>query len=108
MLLSTSVDTVLGDVFADTSTASETIAAEPQHGFMNFVRSSKGHIGAYSTPRLSQPEAVNASLFAQSAARSGLLANWHAHVPPATCLLVSLKVHCMHMASIRPALSTAG
>ena len=83
MRLSTSIDTVLGDVFAETTSASETIAAEPHQGLMTFVRGSPG-------------EAATASALAQSAARSGLLATWHAHVAPDTCLLVSLKVHRMH------------
>ncbi len=81
--LSTSIDTVLGDVFAETTSASETIAAEPHQGLMTFVRGSQG-------------EATTASVLAQSAARSGLLATWHALVAPDTCLLVSLKVHRMH------------
>ena len=72
MLLSTSVDTVLGDVFAETTSASETIAAEPHQGFMTFMR---GHPGGHSTSR-SQAEAATASALAQSAAaRSGLLTN---------------------------------
>ena len=81
--LSTSIDTVLGDVFAETTSASETIAAEPHQGDMTFARGS-------------QAEAATAAALAQSAARSGLLATWHALVAPDTCLLVSLKVHSMH------------
>ena len=95
MLLSTSVDTVLGDVFAETTSASETIAAGPQQDFMSFVRGSQGHMGARSSSRC-QAEAATASVLAQPAARSGLPATWHAHVGRDTCLLVSLKVHRMH------------
>ena len=91
MLLSTSVDTVLGDVFADTSIASETIAAQPQQAFTSLVRGYQAH-STFEGP----VEAATASALAQSAARSGLLATWHAHVAKDTCLLVSLKVHRMH------------
>ena len=95
MLLSTSVDTVLGEVFADTTSASETIAAGPQQEFMSFVRGAQGHMGAHSTSGC-LAEAATASALAQPAARSGLLATWHEHVARNTCLLVALKVHQMH------------
>ena len=79
VLLSSSVDTVLGDVFADTtSTTSETIAAE-QQVLMDPIGRSQHSAGA--------------QRMAQSAARSGLLATWHVHLAQDICLLVSLKVH---------------
>ena len=96
VLLSSSVDTVLGDVFADTtSTASETIAAE-QRGFMDSVGRSQHSIAAQKVPQAHRPAEAPASVLAQSAARSGLLATWHVRLAQDTCLLVSLKVLSMH------------
>jgi hypothetical protein len=73
MLLSCSVDTVLGDVFAaSTSAGSEGIMAQQPQGYADIRRQgSSMHIAAYSTVRLSQTEEER-----QSAARSG---------PPITC-----------------------
>ena len=73
MLLSCSVDTVLGDVFADsTSAGSEGIMAQQRQGYADIRRrESSAHMAAYSTVRLSQTEEAR-----QSAARSG---------PPVTC-----------------------
>ena len=86
VLLSSSVDTVLGDVFADTtSTTSETIAAEQQVSMDPIGRSQ---------------HSAGAQRMAQSAARSGLLATWHVRLAQDICLLVSLKVHPMFSMSV--------
>lgn len=86
VLLSSSVDTVLGDVFADTtSTTSETIAAEQQVSMDPIGRSQ---------------HSAGAQRMAQSAARSGLLATWHVRLAQDICLLISLKVHSMCYVSV--------
>ena len=99
MLLSSSVDTVLGDIFADTtSTASETIAAE-QQVFTDSIGRSQHSAGAQKMTQARQPDEAAASILAQSAARSGLLPTWHVRLARDTCLLVLLKVQLMHAVS---------
>ena len=101
MLLSSSVDTVLGDVFADTtSTTSETIAAE-QQVFMDPIGRSQHSAGAQKMAQARRPDEATASVLAQSAARSGLPATWHVRLAQDICLLISLKVHSMCFVSVR-------
>ena len=96
MLLSSSADTVLGDVFADTtSTASEMIAAE-QQVFKGSTGRSQHSARVQKMAAARQPDEATASVLAQSAARSGQLATWHVRLAQDTCLLVSLKVQSMH------------
>lgn len=93
MMLSSSADTALGDVLTVQSTPTVGIPSMEQQGFLSFMRSPQA--GADSTSRLSQTEEANAGMLARSAARSGLIATWHAHLASDICLLFSLKVQCM-------------
>lgn len=87
MLLSCSVDTVLGDVFADsTSAGSEGIMAQQHQGCADIRRQgSSAHMAAYSTVRLSQTEEAR-----QSAARSGPPVTCHACQPYSTMIIMHL------------------
>ena len=85
MLLSCSVDTVLGDIFADsTSAGSEGIMAQQPQGYANIRRQgSLMHMAANSTVQLSQTEEAR-----QSAARSGPPITCHACQPYSTIITI--------------------